>query len=359
MNTLSRYLVTIFLKTFAMVMAAATGLFLVVDFFQRIGQLSRYQTELSTIAAYFLLKLPGIVAEIYPVVALLSVLISIGLLARNREILAMHACGVSTWQLAAPLMGTAAVISFVVLLWSEAVVPGASERSHFINDVEIKNKPHQGLFNASSIWFQNKQGFVNLDYFDANRKAVYGMTLYETAPTFAIERVIEISSLLWRDGMWEIGEGTVKNIGPHGEVVSRPLEAGELVIEETPDDFTHRPRRPREFSYGQLQKQIAVLETKGLRAEELLVDLHLKLAWPFSGLVVVLLALPLAVRGGRHGGLAANVGIGMVVGFAFWVTMAVAISAGRTGGLSPVVAAWTANGIFTLLGASFYLGSKI
>ncbi len=359
MNTISRYLITSFLKTFALVMSAATGLFLILDFFQRVEQFSSYEAEVSAVTAYFMLKVPGIAAEIYPAVTLLSVLISIGLLARHREILAMRACGVSTWQLAAPLVGTAAAISFLVLLWSEAVVPGASERSHFINDVAIKKKAHQGLFNASSIWFQNKQGFVNLDYFDANRKAAYGLTLYETAPSFAIERVIEVNSLLWRDGFWEISEGTVKNIGPQGEVVTRPLEAGEIVIEETPDDFTQRRRRPQEFSYGQLREQIDLLETKGLGAAELLVDLHLKLAWPFSGLVVVLLALPLAVRGGRHGGLAANVGIGMVVGFAFWVTMAVAVSAGRTGGLSPVVAAWTANGLFTLLGASLYVGSEI
>lgn len=359
MNTISRYMVASFLKTFAMVMSAATGLFLVLDFFQRIGQLTAYEAEASAIMAYFLLKLPGIVGEIYPAVTLLSVLISIGLLARHREILAMRACGLSTWQLAAPLVGVAAAMSFLVLLWSEVVVPGASERSHFINDVRIKKKAHQGLFNASAIWFQNKQGFVNLDYFDANRKAAYGLTLYETAPSFAIERVIEISSMLWRDGTWEFGEGTVKNIGPRGEVVSRPLETGEFVIKETPADFAQRRRRAREFSYAELREQIAMLETKGLGAEELLVDLHLKLAWPASGLVVVLLALPLAVRGGHRGGLAANVGIGMVVGFAFWVTMAVAVSAGRTGGLSPVMAAWTANGLFTLLGACLYLGREI
>ena len=101
MNTISRYMVASFLKTFAMVMSAVTGLFLILDFFQRIGQLTAYEAEASAIMAYFLLKLPGIVGEIYPAVTLLSVLISIGLLARHREILAMRACGLSTWQLAA------------------------------------------------------------------------------------------------------------------------------------------------------------------------------------------------------------------------------------------------------------------
>ena len=356
MNILARYIITHYLGVFAACLGAATGLFLVIDFFQRISSFSRYGADAASVAAYFLFKLPSMITEVYPAVALISVLIALGLMSRHHEVLALRACGVSTWQLAAPLLALTAAISVGVMVWNESIVPAAATRAKLISDVDIKKKSYRGIFNATAIWFQSKQGFVNIDYYDANRRAIYGLTLYETDPSFGLNRIIELPVARWRDGRWESKQGTVKNMGPEGEVVPRPLEPGEFELEERPEDFAQRRRLPKEFSFRQMSRQIEILADKGLSAEELGVDLHLKLAWPMSGLVMVAVGFPLALRGGRRAGLGANAALGLAVGFAYWVTMAVAISAGRSGGLPPMAAAWAANGLFAALAGSLYLG---
>ncbi|MFP6627325.1 MAG: LPS export ABC transporter permease LptG [Deltaproteobacteria bacterium] len=354
MTIIARYVVGQYLKVFGLCMAAAAGLFLIIEFFDKIGGFSRYDPRAADVAAYFIFKLPSILTDVYPAAALIAVMISLGTMARNREILALRACGVGTWQLALPLVAVAGLMSVAVLVWNETVVPTASAKAHTTKDIAIKKKAYRGSFNASAIWFQNKQGFVNIDYFDANRSALYGMTIYETGPSFKLNRIIEVPEALWRNQRWEIGEGTVKNIGPTGEVIVRRLEAGELDIKETPTDFASRRRRASEYSYRELSRQIKTLESKGLTTIDLRVDLNRKLAWPFCGMVTVLMAFPLAVRGGRRIGVSGNIGVGMFLCFAFWVTMAVALSAGRSGALSPAAAAWTANGLFTALGGLLY-----
>ncbi len=359
MNIIGRYVIGQFMRVFLLSIAAATGLFLVIDFFERIGGFVRYNPPTSAVAAFFLLEIPQVIAEIYPAVALIAVLIALGLLARHREILALGACGVSAWQLAAPLLLASFLLSIGVLVWNETVVPPTASRARTIKDIVIKKKRYRGLLNASSLWFQSAQGFFNIDYFDANRNALFGLTFYETDPSFRLNRIIEIPEALWRNGRWEFQGGKVKNLGPEGEIVERDLEPGEFELTDTPEDFLQMRRHASEFSFGQLKRQIDVVRAKGLDPGQLLVDLYLKLAMPFSGLVSVLVGFPLAIRGGRRGGLAYTLGLGMVVGFAYWVTMAVAVSAGHAGTLPPFLAAWSANILFAILGGSLFLGSEM
>ncbi|MFQ5479196.1 MAG: LPS export ABC transporter permease LptG [Candidatus Binatia bacterium] len=355
MSIIARYVVGQYLKVFGLCMLAATGLFLVVDFFQRVGNLLSYDPGVVAIASYFLFKIPSILSDIYPACALLAVLISLGLLSRHKEMLALRACGVGTATVAAPLLAVAAVFSMVALVGNLTVVPGATAHSRRINDVVIKKKAFRGLYNVNSLWFQGQEGFFNVDYFDANSRALYGLTLYETGPTFELNRIVEVPMVRWRNDRWEISEGTVKNFGPEGEILARPLEPGEFGLDITLDELLSNRRQPAEFNYRQLREQIRMLESRGLSADSFRVDLHVKMAWPMSGLLMLLVGIPLAVRKRRRSGLSYNLIAGLLVGFGYWVTMAVAVSAGRNGGISPFLAAWTANGMFTLLGAAFYL----
>jgi len=357
MSIVARYLATRYLRVFAVAMVAACGLFLVVDVFDRLGQIVSYDPSWKHVLGYFLFKIPKIVFDIYPAASLLAALVSIGLLSRHREILALRACGVSAWQLAWPIVAVAALTSVTALCWNETVVPVAAARSRWLWDVEIKQKVYRGVFDAASLWFQSKDGFVHIAQYDAEQRVIRGLTLYESDPAFALHRIVEVPLMRWSDSGWTSSAGVVKDLVSPDSITARPLAAGEFHLGEDPDNLAARKRKSEEFSFRQLRDQIALLESKGLGADEFLVDLHHKLAWPFSGLVVALLGVPLALRNGARNGIAANVGAGMIVGFSYWVLTGLALSAGRTGGLSPLVAAWAANVTFSALAAFFYASS--
>jgi lipopolysaccharide export system permease protein len=358
-SIISRYITAQFVKFFLLCMLLTTGLFVLGDFFNRIGDLSSYESAAPMIVNYFLFRIPEAVITTYPAAALMGCMLSIGLLNRHREILAMRACGISTWRLAIPLLVASFFISLFMLAFNETVVPPASTNARNIKDYTIKKKHYAGAYNASSIWFQDDAGFVNIDYFDANRKALFGITLYQVGRDFRMQRVVEVPQAFWRNGAWDIEEGTVRTIMPNGDMVSRPLQYDDFTLNDPPIEFRRKRRKADEFNFRDLKSQIDRLQARGLDAVEFWVDLHYKLALPFSGLVSVFFAFPLAARGGRRGNLASNIAIGMVVCFAYWATMAVAVAMGRNGELPAIVAAWAGNGLFTMVGAALYLGSDI
>lgn len=359
MRILARYLIAQYLKIFAFAILLTTGLFVLGDFFNRIGDLTSYGSQAPVIVTYFLFRIPEALVTTYPAAALMSCLLSLGLLVRHREVLAMRACGISTVRLAAPLLATTALLSVAVLIFNETVVPPAASSARAVKDVSIKRKQYAGAYNSSSLWFQDRQGFFNVEYFDANSEELHGISLYQTDPNLHLQRVITVPKAVWRGDRWDLRQGTVRSVTTSGDFETRQLQAGELELTDAPVEFRHKRRKSDEYNYRDLREQIGRLEARGLDIIEFRVDLYYKLAVPFSGLVSVFFGFPLATRGGRRGSLATNVALGMAVAFAYWSTSAVTVALGHNGDLPPLVAAWAGNAIFTAIGALFYLGRDV
>lgn len=359
MLILSRYFVGQYLRALGAILGAGTALFLIIHFFDRIGHLMAFEPPLAAVGEYFVLKIPSMISEIYPPASLLAVLTSLGLAARNHEILALRASGISTLRLAVPLLVAASMVSVLALAFNEVVVPPASERSRHLYDVVIKKKTFRGLFNASSIWFQDRDGFIHIDFFDAASNTIYGLTDYEATSSFRVRRMIEVPIVRWRGEYWHPQGGTVSEVATEtGDVTVLPLEPSEFHLEVRPGSLATRSRRPEEFSFRRLRKEIAILRARGLNTDEMRMDLHYKVAWAFAGLVNVLVGFPLAVRTSRTGRMGRNMAMGMVVGFAYFVVTAIAISAGRNGAIDALLAAWAGNIGFAAVSVLLFLTSE-
>jgi lipopolysaccharide export system permease protein len=357
MSIVGRYILGQYLRVLALTMVAATALFLVVDAADRVTSYSQYTPTAGSLLRYYVFRLPRILTDVYPAVSLLSVLLSLGLLERRRELMALRACGVGPWQMSAPLIAAGLLVSIAAFLWGETVVPPTAAEARRTREVVIKKRRDFRLLDAHSIWFQNREGFVNIDYFDASQETLHGLHLY-VADDFRLRRIVEVPFASWRDGAWHMAEGTVKEFDAAGRVTARALGTDDIRFLEDPNDLAkHRPN-PEELTLAAVRDRIKVVEARGLDASELRVDLHAKFALPLAGLVSVLVGFPLAARGGRRFGLARNVSLGLIAGFAYWVTMAVAVAAGRTGMLPPAVAAWSPDIIFGGTGALLYAWSE-
>ena len=355
MTLIDRYVLGRFLRVLPLCVGAAAALFLMVDFFQRIAELAADQSSARQIAGYFLFKLPRILTEIYPAGCLLAVLIAVGGLAEGGELLALKACGVSTARLLVPLAIVGAVTGLGVLVWNEIVVPPTYTRARFIRDVGIEKELESGVFDAASIWYRSDQGFVNIGYYDAIENTLYRIALHEPDAAFQVGRLIEVPRAVWNGSGWSMEGGVVTAFVGEGDPAIRDAVPGDLSLDATPQELRSKRRRSFEFSYRALERQVASLKRKGLDATEYLVDMQYKLAVPFSGLVAIIIGVPLAMRSARRGaGLLRNVGIGLAVSLAYWATAAVAVAAGHAGTLPPWAAAWAANVMFGVGGLLLY-----
>jgi lipopolysaccharide export system permease protein len=344
-----------FLRTFGLTMLAFVAIYVLADFFDRFTSFLQHDASLDAIGRLFLYRVPLIMTQVAPLAVLAGALIGLGLLARQNEFVAMRACGVSIWQVLAPLAVLAAVISVATFAWNETVVPASARRWHQVWNQEIKKRRNTGVFTGREFWYRGGAGFYNVDRVSPRRRQLIGLTVYQLGDDFRPTRVIRAASATWTGTGWELDSPRTLEFDtdPRRE---RPGVPDGFAIPETLDDFRVVSVEAEEFSYRMLRQQIAGLQAKGVDASESWVDLHLKVALPVASLVLMLVAVPLATRGSRASSLPAAVGLGFVIGFAYFILLAFARALGQTGALPPLLAAWTANLVFLLVGVYHLLG---
>jgi lipopolysaccharide export system permease protein len=294
--------------------------------------------------------------QIMPPAVITAALLTYGLMGRRNEIIALRSGGVSLMQTAAPVLVLSFAISVAALVWNETVVPYASRKFQYVNNIEIRKRALRGVLSERAIWYHGGDGFYHIDR-DREQQAVFDVTIYRLDSAFhpAQRRAC-------RARIGATGDGrpptAVEYAMTDGTVSGNPVPADGLRIGETLDDFLEVQREPEELSFAALRDRIDDLARKGIDASHYLVDLYLKLALPFASLVLAAVAVPIAGRLRRHPSIAAIVGLGTGIGFGYWVVLGLSTSLGQTGALPPLVAAWAANGVYLLVGAALFLSSE-
>lgn len=329
------------------------SLYLVVDFFDRISTFVDNGASLGTIIRYFFYRAPVSISRVIGFATLFSALFCLGMLARTQEIIAMRSSGISVQRIAFPLLILGSLICLFSFFWNEALVPIFTHQAQTIFKTEVKNKQQQSLFGTADIWIRGEGSFININNFDTATSTLQGVTIYLLNRDLSLRGLMETPSARWAGRGWDAKEVTEWHFLPDGKVVNQKASAA-LPISETPDDLKLLARQADEFTFFDLQKQISDMKSKGIDATSYEVDLQSKVAFPLISPLMILIAIPFALRRNISGGMAMSFGVAMTIGFGYWVLSAFCISLGHNGALPPWAAAWVPNAIFALIGLFFF-----
>lgn len=354
-SVLSRYLFREFWGIFSLILIGFVGLYVIIDLFDRLNFFLRNDATAGAAIRYIAFKLPLIVTQMVPPAVLAGVLLSLGVLARRNELVALRASGVSLTRIARPMLITAAVISLVMLVWGETIVPLSMSRQQEVSLVEIRKQAPRTVLGDRATWFHGAEGFYHIDFIDRARQTLFGIVLYHVDSEFRLTQTTEIHSARWDADHWEISDAITRRVGPNLEVEVKSAPGDGFLRQEKLEDFLEVFREPEELSYIMLRERIEAMTRKGIDASSYLVDLHLKLAVPFMSFVLAALAVPIAARPRRHSSVAITLGIGIAVGFFYWLVFAFGVSLGHSGAIPAVVAAWSANLICLLAAGLLFL----
>lgn len=351
---LDRYLIQAFVRIFAIALLIITSLYLAIDFFDGIEKFLGAGVSLGTIFKYFFYELPLVTSRVTGFATLFSTLLSLGLLARNQEIIAMRTSGMSLQRLSIPVVLAALAMSLISFLSDETLVPIFTRKAQYIYQVEVKKKNPQGLLGNKNIWIRDRNGFVSVEHFDSKKKVIDGLTIYIMNPDFTIQGLVEAEHAIWDGKGWETKEGREWFFLPDGQVTQKETSS-HLPISLTPEDFSSFARDSETLSFMELRNLIKQLKEIGINTTEYDVDLQFKLALPLISPLIAFLAIPFALRQWVGGGMAASFVWTMMIGFSYWVVLSFTISLGHSGVLPPLVSAWLPNVILAMVGLYFFL----
>lgn len=361
MSTLQRYVQREFLKIFLICFSGLLATYFLVEFFQRIDLLLNFPTPLRFKMEYFFLKIPQYVYNITPVATLVSVLVTLGMLNRNRELTAVSSSGIMLYHICYPLVIWGLLISILVFINNEYVVPHTTRRKDFVKNVLIKGRPARSLFRQNRIWYYGENNTIfNIQLLDPAEKTLEGVTIYrfDSAHSRLLER-IDAKRAVYRGESWVFSDGTLRSFHDNGRVTTTPFKEREVPAPEKPADLSQYREDPDSMDFFSLARYIDKLKRSGFSPTVYVVDLYSKTSIPLISLIVSILAIPFAFRVRPSGGIVSSLGISLALGFGYWIVVSMGISLGHAGKAPPIVAAWGPNIFFLATGVYLWLNMDL
>ncbi|MGD8366904.1 MAG: LPS export ABC transporter permease LptG [Desulfobacterales bacterium] len=357
MRVLYRYLAREIGKYFAVVLAAVLILFIAVDYLGTMDEFIESGISLLRALQYVLLKIPFMVVMFIPVGILLSVLVAFGLMARNRELVALMSGGVSVYQLIRPVLWMCVVSAAVLFFLSEAVAPITMARANRIQREEIR-KTASLASTEKNIWIKGERMILYIRYYEPSKAAIYGVAINFFDDDFHLVRRIDAEKGVYRKGRWDFSEVLEQRRNQEtGGYDIRRLASISVSIGVAPEDLRKVVKKSDEMGFRELREYIHRIEKEGYDATAYRVDLQAKIAFPFVCLIMGAVGVGIAANRKTGGNLPGALAIGIGAAFLYWILHSFCISLGRGEVLPPVVAAWAANFVFSCLGAVLVQGA--
>jgi lipopolysaccharide export system permease protein len=359
MPLLSRFLLQHFLRILLLCSSAFITIYLLIDFFEKIEDFIEHQAGTGDYLSYLLNSIPFIFVQILPLAVLTTMVLTLGGLSRTNEVTAMRACGVSLWRVVRPLMGLAVVLSFTLLLLNEMVVPWNSKQLNLLLEVKLKGKQPLQL-NRHEIWYRDNDRIINIKLAAPKSQTLKGVSIFTLSPEQKIIRRQDTPLARYQKQKWQADELAVRTFDPQsGDLLKREeRERQTVTINMRPQDFVAREDINSELNFRQLSRMARQMEQQGFDASHQRVDMHNRLAAPFTCLVMAFLGVPFALQRGRKSNIALGIGLSLSIGIGYFIIQSLVTSFGYAGALPPVFAAWTANFIFLLLGVWLLLNVR-
>jgi lipopolysaccharide export system permease protein len=358
MRIISWYISRELTKIIAVCLGFFIGIYLVVEFFERIDDFLEAHLPFPIAVKYFLLKLPLIVQQGIPMSVLMGTLVTLGLIARNNEITALKASGVSPLVVSGPIVGVALLLSGVNFALAEYLVPPTSSEANYIKNVKVLGRPAPSGFTQEKLWYKSGQKVYNIRVLHPKRQTLEGVTIYFFDDNFNLVKRLDARRAWWDGQAWLFTDGFFLTRGGDGIFSIEHFQEHRLDLKERPEDFQHLEKAPEEMTLAELGRYVDEIKSEGYDATRYQVDFHAKTAFPITSVVMAFLGIGVALYQGKRGGIAVGVAVSVALAFAYLIIFQIVLSLGYSGNLQPLLAAWAPNIFFSMMGLLLLVNAR-
>lgn len=355
---LDDYVLRDFGMNLILVLATFLLLLLVFTVFELLGDILRNHVSPLVVGDYLLNVSPYFLYNVAPLAILLAVLVTLGLMQRSNEVTAIKATGISIYRVIVPVVVACAMLAAGLFFFDQFYLPYANKRQDALRN-EIKGKPAQTYLNPDRKWiFGEHSNIYYYQLFDSERDQFGRLSVFEFDPkTFQLTKRIYADRAHWEDTLqrWVCTQGWEREFRGSAIETYRTFDVSTFAgVSEPPTYFKKEVKQSSEMNYQELRRYIRDLQQSGFDVVRLRVQLAKKFAFPVIALVMALLAVPFSLQAGKRStvtGVALALGIAVI----YWTVSGLFEAMGNISQLPPVLAAWSPDLIFALLGGYMIL----
>jgi len=312
--------------------------------------------DIYSVGKLFLFMMPYIVTYALPISVLIAVLISLGRLSSDNEIVAIRASGINLLRLINPLLVIGLILSLALTIFNDR----SASYAHYayrkvLKEIGIKRPAaafEEGVFINS---FQNYILFIYR--VDQKKNKLNNIRIYEPRENGPTRTIIAKSGEFITDPekgtvKLKLIDGTSDEPDPNNPTSFYKLNFKtyfmnlNLTQAQDKDKIT---KKPKDMTIQELKNEVARLESENIVATPLVTEINEKIALAFSCFVFMLLGSSLAIITRRRE-KSINIGLAVLVMVAYYPLFIGCEALGIQEYLSPAIAMWIPNALFAIIG---------
>ncbi len=367
MKILARYLLKEFFPPFIITLLCFTFILIFDDLFRLTKLFVKKGVSPLYLLELVIYVLPATVVVAIPMASLVAILLALGRLSTDNEIVAMKAHGIAFYQIMTPLLITAAGLSIIDLGLMNYALPQANQAYRALQrDIQRHNPAivleagiiMKELESEGKLWMYESTNAEN----GRMQNVKIWDSIWNGKPRFSHAREANLDFQSGR-AMLTLYDGLTYEPATDNSdsfrVTKFQKQQIALQLKEDLERKQFQNQTPRTMSISQLKTFIGnlrkVQETtqnpeytlNRLRYAE--VEYHKKFAIPFACLAFGLMGVPLGLMVKQNGRMI-GFGLGLVLILVYYLLLQLGQSTGSSGMLPPVLAMWLPNLLIGILG---------
>jgi lipopolysaccharide export system permease protein len=349
LKTIDFYIIRKFLGTFFYAISLLIIIVIIFDISENIDEFIEKGAPLNAIIFdYYLNFIPYFVNLFSYLFTFISVIYFTSKMASNTEIISILSSGISYYRMLRPYFISAIILALLSFYLTNFLIPVTNQKRRVFKNQYIENIIKE---KDQNIHYQISPGtFVYVESFNMRNMSGFRFTMERFNRN---ELVYKLSAdrITWDSigQKWMLENYIVREIHGKEELIYKGSNMDTL-INLKPADLYVRKEVFEEMNFTVLRQYIESEKLKG--SEEVMiyeVEKHTRISSPFATLVLTLIGVSLSSRKIR-GGIGMHLGLGILITFAFILFMRISTVFALYGNLSPALAAWIPNIIFSLIG---------
>ena len=343
LKRIDKYIIKQFLGTYVFAIILIISISVVFDINEKIDKFLQPNVPLKAIVMDYYMNFVPYFANLFsPLFTFIAVIFFTSKLADNSEIIAMLASGMSFRRLMMPYAVSAAIIAIVTFTLNSFIIPPANNTRIDFQNKFIKNKE---LTYAINVQLEVEPGvFAYFDRYEARSNMGYRFSLEHFKDKKLISRLTANSIKYDSLYTWTVIDYMIRDFKGMKETI-RSGSRQDTSLTIVPPGFLISGKDCETKTTPQVNVYINI--------QTFQIEYHKRFATVMAAFILTTIGAALSSRKIK-GGMGLNIGIGLALSFSYILFMTVTSTFAINGYVSPMVAAWIPNVIYTVIAIFLY-----
>ncbi len=317
MKILDRYIAKTLLQYSFAVLVVLVGVFAFFKFLEEVDTIGRANYTLIDAITYIALLIPSMTHALSSLVILLGVILGLGYLASNSELVVMRASGTSVIDITKTVLKLSVILAVLVTLFGEVVAPYSAQQAKNYRAKTLGER----IIGAGEqgFWLKDGSSFIRVDK-NIDGKVFRDTMVVKTADGQTLESVAFAKHSTFEAGNMQLNDADLYQLDSTQRFTQ--IEKTDVKHIANRVDFDQEllqslKQEPQNLSSWKLLKHIGFLSRNNLAADAYEVELYSRIMKPFTLLAMIILSIPYVFGSLRDSSLGRKVFFGVALGLSF------------------------------------------